>query len=65
MVGGAREVLPLRKVGSEKVLAMLKPGHKTFWDSFSHIPLFKGGTQNVLPCLEGAESVLNCDFPIL
>ena len=32
---GAREVLPLRKVGgAEKVLAMLKGGHKKFWGSF-------------------------------
>ena len=27
---GAREVLPLRKVGAEKDLAMLKGGHKEF-----------------------------------
>ena len=55
--------------GAEKVLAMLKGGHKQFWDSFyvegcsfSHIegrrkkfPLFErgGGAQKVLPCLEG------------
>ena len=32
--GGAREVLPLRKRGAEKVLAMLKGGHKKFWGSF-------------------------------
>ena len=31
---GAREVLPLQKGGAEKVLAMLKGGHKTFWGSF-------------------------------
>ena len=29
--GGAREVLPLRKGRAEKVLAMLKGGHKKFW----------------------------------
>ena len=52
-------------MGSEKVLAMLKGGHNKFLDSFSHIPLFKGGMQKVLPCLEGVQSVLNCDFPIL
>ena len=28
--GGAREVLPLRKGWAEKVLAMLKGGHKKF-----------------------------------
>ena len=37
--GGAREVLPLRKRGggggAEKVLAMLKGGHKKFRGSFS------------------------------
>ena len=54
---------------AEKVLAMLKGGHKKFWGSFyavalsfSHIvgggrekfPLFKrGGARKVLPCLEG------------
>ena len=32
--GGACEVLPLRKGGVEKVLAMLKGGHKKFWGSF-------------------------------
>ena len=32
--GGACEVLPLRKGGVENVLAMLKGGHKKFWDSF-------------------------------
>ena len=32
--GGACEVLPLRKGGAEKVLAMLKRGHKKFWGSF-------------------------------
>ena len=32
--GGAREVLPLRKRGAEKVLAMLKGGHKRFWGSW-------------------------------
>ena len=33
--GGACEVLPLRKVGAEEVLAMLKVGgHKQFWGSF-------------------------------
>ena len=32
--GGASEVLPLRKVGAEKVLAMLKAEHKAFWSSF-------------------------------
>ena len=33
--GGACDVLPLRKGGgAEKVLAMLKGGHKTFWGSF-------------------------------
>ena len=32
---GACEVLPLRKGGAEKVLAMLKGGgHKTFWGIF-------------------------------
>ena len=35
---GAREVLPLRKGGAEKVLAMLKGGggggHNKFWGSF-------------------------------
>ena len=42
--GGACEVLPPRKGGSEKVLAMLKGGHNKFWGSnyavagsFSHI----------------------------
>ena len=34
MGGWAREVLPLRKGGAEKVLAMLKGGHKKFWGSF-------------------------------
>ena len=32
--GGACEVLPLRKGRAEKVLAMLKGGHKQFWGSF-------------------------------
>ena len=32
--GGACEVLPLRKLGAEKVLAMLKGGHKKFWGRF-------------------------------
>ena len=32
--GGACEVLPLRKRGVEKVLAMLKGGHNEFWGSF-------------------------------
>ena len=32
--GGAREVLPLRKGGAEKVLAILKEGHKKFWGRF-------------------------------
>ena len=32
--GGAREVLPLRKGEAEKVLAMLKGGHKKFWGRF-------------------------------
>ena len=33
--GGAREVLPLHKGGAEeKVLAMLKGGHKKFWGRF-------------------------------
>ena len=32
--GGAREVLLLRKVGADKVLAMLKGGQKKFWCSF-------------------------------
>ena len=32
--GRACEVLPLRKGGTEKVLAMLKGGHKKFWGSF-------------------------------
>ena len=32
--GRASEVLPLRKGGAEKVLAMLKGGHKQFWGSF-------------------------------
>ena len=32
--GEAREVLPLRKRGEEKVLAMLKGGHKKFGGSF-------------------------------
>ena len=32
--GGACEVLPLQKGGAEKVLAMLKGGHKQFWGSF-------------------------------
>ena len=49
--GGAREVLPLRKGGAEKLLAMLKGEHKKFWGSFNHIvgggrekfPLFKRG----------------------
>ena len=31
---GGCEVLPLRKGGAEKVLAMLKGGHETFWGSF-------------------------------
>ena len=33
---GAREVLPLRRGGggAQKVLAMLKGGHKKFWGSF-------------------------------
>ena len=31
--GGTREALPLRKGGAEKVLAMLKGGHKQFWGS--------------------------------
>ena len=45
--------------GSEKVLAMLKGGHKMFWGSFSHIeggrkkfPLFKRGARKVVPCLD-------------
>ena len=36
--GGAREVLPLRKGRAEKVLAMLKGGHKKFWGSFYALP---------------------------
>ena len=32
--GEAREVLPLRKGGAHKVLAMLKGGHTKFWGSF-------------------------------
>ena len=32
--GGAREVLPLRKGRAEKVLAILKGGHKKFWGRF-------------------------------
>ena len=32
--GGAHEVLPLRKEGAEKDLAMLKGGHKKLWGSF-------------------------------
>ena len=33
--GGASEVLPLQKRGTEKVLAMLKGGgHKKLWGSF-------------------------------
>ena len=32
--GGANEVLPLRKWGAEKVLAILKGGHKKFWGRF-------------------------------
>ena len=47
--GGACEVLPLLKWGGggvKKVLAILTGGHKKF-------PLFKRGTQKVLPCLEG------------
>ena len=32
--GGACEVLPQRKGGAEKVLAMLKGRHKRFWGSF-------------------------------
>ena len=32
--GGACEVLPLRKGGAEKVLAMLEGGHNKFWGSF-------------------------------
>ena len=32
--GGAREVFPYEKGGAEKVLAMLKGGHKKFWGSF-------------------------------
>ena len=43
--GGACEVLPRRKGGSEKGLAMLKGKHKKFWGSFSHIK--GGGAQNV------------------
>ena len=34
MGGEACEVLPLRKGGAEKVLAMLKGDHKKFWGSF-------------------------------
>ena len=34
MGGGACEVLPLRKGGAEKLLAMLKGGHNKFWGSF-------------------------------
>ena len=39
--GGAREVLPLRKRGPQKVLAMLimKGGHKMFWGSFYAVAL--------------------------
>ena len=65
--GGGCEVLPLRleKGGAEKVLAMLKGGHKTFWGSFYAVlailkggakgfhSLKGGGAQKVLPCLEG------------
>ena len=32
--GGAREVLPLRKGGAEKVLAMMKRRHNKFWGRF-------------------------------
>ena len=39
--GGAREVSPLQKRGAEKVLAMLKGGHKKF-------PLFKRGVEKSL-----------------
>ena len=36
MVGGTRDVLPLRKRGgeAEQVLAMLTRGHNKFWGSF-------------------------------
>ena len=37
--GGAREVLPLRKGVAEKVLAILKGGHKKFWGSFYAVAL--------------------------
>ena len=36
--GGACEVLPHTKRGAEKVLAMLKGGHKKFWGSFYAVP---------------------------
>ena len=32
--GGACEFYPYKKGGAEKVLAMLKGGHKKFWGSF-------------------------------
>ena len=48
---------PYEKGGAEKVLVMLKGGHKKFWGRFypvawcfSHIV---GGARKVLPCLEG------------
>ena len=52
--GGASEVLPLRKVGAEQVLAMLKAGHKTFWSSFyavvfSHTDRGGGGAKSFHP----------------
>ena len=34
MGGGAREVLPLRKGGMDKVLAIVKGGDKKFWGIF-------------------------------
>ena len=33
--GGTSQVYPYQKGGAESVLAMLKEGHKTFWDSFN------------------------------
>ena len=53
--GGAREVSHLRKKGggggAEKVLAMLKGGHKKFWGSFYPVAwrfnhIVGGGTES-------------------
>ena len=40
---------PYNKRGTEKVLATLKEGHKTFWGSFYAVAILKGGGHITFP----------------